>query len=82
MQNFRHYLNFGIIPLWINLENYLCTNLFQIFTKMKSLNTILIIVLSIAIGVLYFLHFTKNSKSPVKTETEPQQLHQQLLMLP
>jgi len=42
----------------------------KFITKMKSLNTILIIALTLAIGVLYFLHFTKDSKSPVKTETE------------
>jgi outer membrane protein len=35
---------------------------------MKKLNTILLAVLILAVGVLYFLQFTKNSNSPVKKE--------------
>jgi len=37
---------------------------------MKQLNTILIIVLSIAIGILYFLHFNQNTKATVKADAE------------
>jgi outer membrane protein len=43
---------------------------FQIIIKMKKLNTILIIVLTIAVGVLYVLHFTQGSKSAAKEPTE------------
>jgi outer membrane protein len=43
---------------------------FQIIIKMKKLNTILIITLTLAVGVLYFLHFTQGNKSEVKEGTE------------
>ena len=36
---------------------------------MKNLNTILIIVLILAVGVLYFLHFTEGGKNADKKET-------------
>jgi len=50
-------------------KNYLCTNLFQIKINMKKLNTILIVVLFLAVGVLYFLHFTGGSKTAVKSSS-------------
>jgi outer membrane protein len=37
---------------------------------MKRLNTILIIVLILAVGVLYVLHFTEGKKTSVKPDTE------------
>jgi outer membrane protein len=40
----------------------------QIMILMKKLNTILIIVLTIAVGVLYVLHFTKGIKPVVEPE--------------
>jgi outer membrane protein len=42
---------------------------------MKNLNSILFIVLIIAVGVLYVLHFTGGEKSPVVNETSNTEKH-------